>query len=652
VRKIAFTGTDPRASASYTVSTLAGSTVSPPVAGSTDGVGAAATFNGPRGLALDTAGTALYVADMNNKKIRRVSFNGEVVTIAGTGSGGSTDGDGTGATFNGPQGIAAVAGGTLVVSDSSNNKLRQLRLKAGAAPGSAQSWAVQTLAGPAPGASTAGATDGTGDVALFSLPRGLAADSAHNLYVADYTNNKIRKLTPTDGFFPVGTPTGIVPAEPVQLANADGVIPSQGAGVNLPYVAYAGALDPNTASAVKPWVFTIPNGVTAFEFTVTVEANTRFFAPPFAVDNSATPGSGAGSPLDDVRTLAGSASFPAFQDGIATDARFASTEGIAVDQAGNVYVADGGTNSIRRISAAGVVSTVAGVLGTGLGSLDGPGNVASLRNPTGVAVTPDGTTLYVAEVDNDKIRRLTLIAGADPANPANWIVTTIAGTVAFGATPVDGRGDRATFNNPFGITLDPGGLLYVTEEGGNRVRRLQFTGGDPSLSTNWQVRTVAGDFNNAVGAVDGTGAGARFNLPTQIASDRAGNLYVADFGNNSIRKVTPDGLVTTFAGLAGASGYVDGTGAAAWFNQPEGIAVDSAGFVYVTDANARVRRISPSEVVTTVAGTGVATDVDGAGNVATFFHPQGVAVDAAGNLYISDSSVIRLIQRILTQGGP
>jgi sugar lactone lactonase YvrE len=656
IRKITLkAGADPTLPANYTVSTLAGSSTG--LTGSTDGVGIAAKFNHPEGIAVTADGT-LYVADASNFKIRRVSKAGEVVTIAGTGAAGSTDGAGNAATFSRPVGIVLV-NGALVVSDENAQNIRQLTLQDGANPSSATSWRVATIAGIA---GSAGSADGRGDVATFFFPLLLAADAAGSLYIPDAVNNKIRKVVPASGFFPVGAPNGNAAGEPVQLANADGVIPNQGAGVNLPFIKYAQSLANGATSAVQPWVFVIPSEVGAFEFTATIEANTSFLAPPFAVDNSATPGSGAGSPLNDVRTLAGPTAFHlGYIDGTAGEARFSEALGIAVDANGNAYVADFNNNAIRRISADGIVSTVAGDVGNGSsGSVDGAGNVARFSDPPGIATSPDGSTLYVTDYSNHTVRRITF-GGGDPANPANWTVSTIAGTVGT-AGSINGTGDVARFNAPYGIAIDTGGNLYVTENSGNRVRRLQFKGGDPSRNTNWQVTLVAGDnafTTGASGDLDGTSGNARFSFPKGIVVDRAGNVYVADSGNSRIRRITPDGVVTTFAGgVSGdtpTAGYLDSpTGSIARFNSPAGIAIDSAGYLYVADpGNLRVRRISPGGAVETVAGNGTSNFVDGTGDVAEFAVPLFIAADTVGNLYVTDDDVsVRLIQRAINSAGP
>ncbi len=651
IRKITLaTGADPRLAASYTVATLAGSGS----AGFADGIGAAALFNSPMELALLDG--AIYVADSVNDRIRRVSATGEVVTIAGNGTASETNGGGDTATFNIPRGIAA-AGESLLVSDQVGNTIRQLTLKASSAsPGIPGNWLVVTLAGTG----SAGAADGRGNVATFNSPNFIATDASRNVYVADSSNNKVREITPALGYFPVGVPNGSSNAEPVQLSNADGVIPSSAAGIGLPYVDYAGQLATGASTAPQDWNFIVPTGVSAFEFNVTVEAATTAFEPPFAALS-------AGSPNNDVRTLAGSFAAFGFTNGAGAVARFEGASSICSDAAGNVYVADTSGATIRRVSNQGVVTPVAGLPGR-YGTMDGSGDVATFSSPYGIAATPDGRTLFVTEFSTNVIRRLVLlpVPGSDPAvydptNPEYWSVNTIAGYPgATGLGFADGTGDIARFNEPLAITVDPSGLVYITEEAGERVRRVQYLGGDPTIEQDWYVTTVAGDTTNvygAAGTTNGTGSAARFFLPIGIAADSTGNLYVADYVSSLIRKITNPtdaggGAVTTIAGST--PGYADGAGSNAKFNSPNGIACDSAGYLWVADLdNYRVRRISPADIVETVAGNGSNIGYDGPGNSASLRSPLALSLDASGNLYLLDASTrIVLIQRVLTTGSP
>lgn len=648
IRKIVLTtGADPSLAKSYTVSTLAGGTVS----GTDDGAGTAARFNEPRGIAVDTDGS-IFVADTMNNRIRRISPDGLVDTIAGS-SMGAADGTGKVATFNSPEGLVIV-NHALIVADTNNNKLRQITPIEGGSPSTREGWQVVTLAGTG----LAGAQNGTGDAATFNHPVGLGTDGSGIIYCTDANGDRVRMLVPVNSTFPVGVPSGTTPFESVQVANADGVIPNG----DLPYFSYPGSLAFGASTAAREWQFIIPSGVTAFEFTARVEANTRLPLPAAAVSN---PGpSGAGSPGVHVRTLAGASNGDTgYFNSIPTQARFDSARGLAIDGAGNLYIADGGNNAIRRMSAAGRITTVAGVLGSGPGTADGTGAVAGFATPSGVVVSDDGTEVFVADSDTRRVRRIVL-TGDDPTDPGAWLVSTIAGSNAGAA---NGPGNFATFADLADIARDATGNLYVTEATGNRVRRLEFTAGDRSMATNWQVSLVAGDNTTTFGAAGLTntvGAGARLSSPHGIAVDRAGNVYVADTSNHCIRLITgpggnSGGTVTTLTG--GTVGYGDGISATRGgnppqFNAPFGVTVDSAGYLFVADTlNHRIRRISPDGVVTTVAGNGDTDLVDGTGDLATFNIPIGIVVDGSGTLYVTDGALqerIRLIQRLVSVGAP
>ncbi len=248
-----------------------------------------------------------------------------------------------------------------------------------------------------------------------------------------------------------------------------------------------------------------------------------------------------------------------------------------------------------------MVSTFAGI-GT-IGSADGTVTAAQFYNPAGVAVDASGN-VYVADTANHKIRKIT-VAGD---------VSTLAGYGTRGIN--DGTGTAARFSDPRGVATDASGNVYVAD-GNFKIRKITPAG---------VVTTLAGITTN--GFADGTGTAAQFNYPNGVATDAAGNVYVADTNNNRIRKITPVGVVSTLAG-SGVAGFKDGTGTAALFNFPNGVATDTAGNIYVADSgNSRIRKITPAGVVTTLAGNGTSTQ---------FNYPKGVTTDAAGNVYVGDS---------------
>jgi hypothetical protein len=312
------------------------------------------------------------------------------------------------------------------------------------------------------------------------------------------------------------------------------------------------------------------------------------------------------------------------------------------------------------------VTTVAGGRD---GYQDGPGNVARFGIAFNLAVSPDGTEIFCTDVSMHVIRRVALIPGSDPTNPANWIVSTIAGVPDGVPGFNNGAGDVARFAGPLGIAMDEGGNLYVTETegwdyrydppkrvGGHRVRVIVFKGGDRSDPKSWEVRSVAGDPAGNEGDADGVGKDARFSRPIDIVVDRLGNLYVSEWQKGRIRKITNalgfeflnsygSGVVTTFVNnLAGS------------------LAVDAAGYLYVAN-NYRVYRVSPSGSISVVAGTGEPGAQDGPGNTAKFNLLGAIAVDSSGNIYVSDyewrsefpnifNLRLRIIQRIIGSGSP
>ena len=304
-----------------------------------------------------------------------------------------------------------------------------------------------------------------------------------------------------------------------------------------------------------------------------------------------------------VTTLAGSTR--GFSDNTGFAAQFNGPNGVTTDAAGNVYVADLNNFKIRKITPAGVVSTFAG---STQGFADGTGTAAQFNNPRGVATDAAGN-VYVADTYNHKIRKIT---------PAG-VVTTMAGSTQGFA---DGNGAAAMFSTPFALTTDAADNVYVADTGNYKIRKITPEG---------VVSTLAG---STLGFADGNGTTAKFHKPTGVAIDAAGNVYVADLINDKIRKITPSSVVSTLAGST--TGYTDGTVASAQFHSPYGVATDAAGNVYVSDGgNNKIRKITPEGVVSTLAGSTVGF-ADGTGTAAQFNYPTGVAIDATGNLYVAD----------------
>ena len=306
-------------------------------------------------------------------------------------------------------------------------------------------------------------------------------------------------------------------------------------------------------------------------------------------------------------------------DGSGASAQFNVPIGVAADAAGNVYVADTANSTVRRVSPTRVVSTFAGDAGNP-GSADGLGTNAQFYLPQGLALDAVGN-LYVADTGNSTIRKIT---------PAGF-VTTIAGAAGI-RNSFDGAAASARFFHPQALAVDSAGNVYVADTWNHTIRKIT-----PAA----QVSTLAG-LAGKFGAADGTSSKARFNQPAGIALDSATNLFVTDFRNHTIRKITPGGTVTTVAGLAGVWGNTDGTNSAARFFQPQGIVASSAGDLFVMDSgNHTVRQISAlgtNWVVSTIGGlSGTAGNLDGTSSAAQFFFPAGLALDGAGDLHVADS---------------
>ena len=637
----------------YSFTTFAGL---PP--GSADGTGSAARFNSPAGVAVDSADNT-YVADTVNSTIRKITPAGVVTTFAGlAGSTGSANGTGSAARFNGPVAVAIDNIGNIFVADTNNSTIRKIT----------PARVVSTFAGLA---GNDGSANGTGSTARFSFPSALAVDSANNIYVADTSNSTIRKITPARV---VSTFAGLAGS----TGSANG-----------------------TGSAA---LFNFPSGVAvdrAGTGNIYVGDTSNFTIRQI-------------TPAGVVTTLAGSPGMRGGTNGTGSAARFELPEGMAVDSAGNIYVADTDASTIRKITPGGVVSTFAGSFAKA-GPQNGTGSAARFNLPTDVAVD-SSNNVYVADSNNCTIRKITpaavvtTLAGlaspghtngtgsaarfdfpqgvavdstgkiyvADSVESAIRKITPSAVVSTFAGLPgtsgyVDATGTAARFAFPRWLTVGPLNNVYVEDTFNFVVRKITPSAAVSSVVTNpangaGEVRGVAVDnsgniytadlphhtirkitpdgtatifagLNDTPGSANGTGSVARFSFPTGLAVDGAGNVYVADNGNNTIRKITPAAKVTTFAGSAGLLGSADGTGTAARFYGPFGVAVDHSGNVFVTDTgNNTIRKITPARVVTTLGGLPLSPGTsDGAGINARFNSPRGMAVDSAGKIYVGDS---------------
>jgi streptogramin lyase len=649
----------------YTFITLAGQTT-----GWFDGTGSAVLFNVPFGVAVDASGN-LYVADTRNNTIRKVTSSGVVTTLAGlAGSAGAADGSGQAARFKSPGGVAVDGSNNVYVADSLNCTIRKVT----------PTGVVTTLAGLA---GAAGSMDGTGPAARFNDPQSVAVDASGNLYVADSTNCAIRKITPA------GVVTTL--AGKMGVSGSNDAATGSAARFNLPYgvavdtngnVYVADTLNQTIRKISSGGAVTTLAGLAGGKGSSDGTNSAALFDTPCGLT---VDGSGnvyvadtvndtirQVSPAGVVTTLAGSAGTIGSTNGTGREALFYQPLGVAVDGNGNVYVADSYNSTIRKVTPGGVVTAVAGATAA-QGSADGAGSTAQFRDPYGVAVDINGT-VYVSDLANNTIRQIT----------AAGVVTTLAGTPNSTGGTNDGTGSAASFGEPAGIAVDTNGNVYVAEYANHTIRKIAPGGvvttlaGEPGeggstngigsaarflnplgvavgvdgnvyvadtvndmirkITPDGTVSTLAGVAGNS-GAKDGPAATALFSDPQGVAVDGSNNVYVADTGNATIRKITPNGVVSTLAGKAQTKGTSDGIGTAARFNDPFSIAVDSQGYLYVADTqNNTIRKVSPDGTVNTLAGAiGLAGGIDGNGTNALFNFPEGVAVDASGNLYVADT---------------
>lgn len=568
------------------VTSLAGAGTS----GYVDATGTAAkfsfddNFNGRSGLALDSLGN-VYVADSGNNVIRKITPAGVVTTFAGSGVAGYLDGTGTSAQFNSPQGIAVDNSGNLFVADTANHRIRKIT----------SAGIVTTLAG----SGSTGKIDGTGTAATFYMPRDVAIDGAGNLYVADTFNYAVRKVT------------------------TSGVVTTLAGG--------AWGFADLTGTAAK---FTEPSGVAVDAGGNVYVADSNYFQVRMI------------APDGKVSLLAGYRDKIGFKDGHAVSASFyPGFKGVAVDGNGNVYVPDFGNRRVRKISRKAYNYTIGGQV-VGLAS----GKSLVLRNNAGddLTVSANGYFSFATALSETNSYNVTILTqpsgqsctlanGSGSFTVGNVLtvgincaaVSTLAGSGTAGFTDATSTAAQfsvaSTANSFSGIALDASGTTYIADTYNHAIRKITAAG---------VVTTLAG--SGTAGYVDATGTAAKFSYPSGIAVDGAGNVYVGDTGNDVIRRISPAGVVTTLAG-SGVWGFADGTGTAAKFASPVGVALDGAGNLYVADAsNFAIRKVTSAGVVSTIlSGSGY---VNGSVAIARIGTPYGIAVDGNGNIYVGDTN--------------
>jgi gliding motility-associated-like protein len=573
------------------VTTLAGSGA----AGNADGLGTLAVFNTPAGVAVNNS-QIVYLADQNNNMIKRISPAGLATTLAGSGAQGVNDGQGLAASFFQPNSVAVDVNGNLVVTDA-NNLIRKITT----------AGLVSTFAG-----SQYGTADGNGTAASFSQPGGVTVDKGNNIYVVDIGSGRLRKIAPNGSVITV-------------------------AGSSIGYADGAGS----AAKFNNPAFVAIgPTG----DLFITDELNNRI--------RRVTPGGV-------VTTFAGNGT-QASVDGTLLSASFYYPYGIAFDNAGNMFVSEINNNTIRKLSLTGY--TIDKTLPAGLafdsktGTISGtptaisPATIYTVTayNAGGSSTTtvnikvsglPPPPLVVPPNITYQTPQTYTVNTGISPLVPANTggavpaneygIVSTFAGSGQ--PADINGSGTSAAFDYPQGIALDHSGNMFVADVRNNKIKKITPSG---------LVSTFAGD--GSLGFTNDGGIAASFRTPYDIAIDDADNLYVCDLDNHAIRKITPGGMVSTFASSTSPSSN-DGTASYLSFYQPQAIVFDAAGNLIVADNSRRIRKITPAGVMSIIAGNGDVGSVNGPGATASFWLPRGLAIDKAGNIYVSDDSKIRKI---------
>jgi sugar lactone lactonase YvrE len=307
-----------------------------------------------------------------------------------------------------------------------------------------------------------------------------------------------------------------------------------------------------------------------------------------------------------------------YEDGTPQKSKFGTLYNIATNVEGIMFAADLGNCMVRRIETDGSTSTVVGSPHSGF--KDGKGDQALMKFPIGIELTPDGS-IYIADHQNHAIRKVS----------PDRMLTTVTGHPERPGL-VDGNLATARFKAPYGVKLDQMGTLWICDTENGVIRKVSREG---------QVSTFAG---STPGYADGKLLEAKFYMPSYLNFDIKGNVFIADKHNHCIRKITADGMVTTFAGTPTKNGYRDGEAGQAMFNQPCNIQIDKLGNLYVNDLwNHCIRLVYPDGYVTTLAGKGgIEGYKEGTGENVLFKHPQGCTLDKDGNLFVTDSANQRI----------
>ena len=623
------------------VTTVAGI---PDAGGSVDGSVSDALFYYPSGMTVDKMGN-IYVADLNNDSIRKITSDGNVSTLAGSPiQEGNVDGNGVIARFSAPFGITIDPNGNLYVTDQNNHALRKITFKPMTNPvvttGTAHSVSINSemidgIVNPN-GLSTTvqfeyGLTHLYGAKVPLSLVSGstpqnvsttlsgLQVDTVYHYRICATNANGM--AMGNDATFTSSGPlvTTDLPGDlTLTTATLSGLINPNGWATTAQFQYGLTTLYGGTATVT----LSPNNGSTTQNVSVTVAGLQPGAIYHYCLTASNSIGSATGidvrfvMPGMVVSTFAGSPGLNGITDATGLAARFDFPCGITLDGNDNIYVADSSNATIRKITPTGMVSTLAGKAGV-TGTSDGTGMEAQFNYPGKIAVDGNGN-IYVADTNNHTIRKINSVG----------TVSTLAGSPGQSGS-TDGIGRSALFNRPEGVAVDGNGNIYVADTLNATIRKITPAG---------TVSTLAG-MAGIPGSSDGIGMATQFNYPEGIAVDGKGNIYVADTNNHTIRKISSNKMVTTLAGTARVQGSSDGNGSEARFFLPTGIAVDGNGNIYVADMwNSTIRKITPTGSVSTLAGmAGVTGSSDGTGIKAEFNYPGDITVDGYGNIYVADT---------------
>jgi hypothetical protein len=608
-----------------------------------NGLATSASLANPYGIAVDGVGN-IYIADTSNNRIRKINIStGIITTVAGNGNFGFSgdNGPATSASLSVPYGVIVDSAGNIYIADSFNNRVRKVDASTG-------------VITPVAGNGTGGFSGDNGPATSASLyiPTSVSVDSAGNIYIADSNNNRIRKVNASTGIITTVAGNGTLgfsgdngPATSASIANPHGVSMDTAGNVYI-----ADLLAIRKVNASTGIITTVAgNGTLGFSGD-NGPATSASIADPHGVSidaigniyiadtyNQRIRKVNASTGL--ITTVAGNGTAVG-DNGPATLSSLYFPNGVSIDAAGNIYIADTNNNRIRKVDVStGVITTVAGNGTQGFSGDNGAATSASLYYPTGVSVDEAGN-IYIADSSNNRIRKV---------NASTGIIMTVAGNGNHIFSGDNSPATSASLSGPYGVIVDSAGNIYIADQGNHRIRKVSASTG--------VITTVAGNGTGGFGGDNGPATSASLYGPKNVTIDAVGNIYIADMGNHRIRKVNAStGIITTVAGN-GTLGFGGDNGPAtlASLFQPASVSIDSAGNIYIADeSNQRIRKVNASTgVITTVAGIGpygFSGDY-GPATSASLWNPAGIAIDAAGNIFIADTGNNR-IRKVIAGSNP